>query len=271
MKFVNRIKTSLAAGRCAFGTWAQMGSPEFCEIAARSGMDFVIVDMEHGSFGIETATNMIRAAECGGASAMVRVPDAAPSTILKALDAGATSVLVPNVNSREMAEAIVAATRFGPIGNRSACPCTRATGHGVMRWSDFLEWARESVLVALLIETPMGFDHFDEIISVPGVDIVAFGPFDLSQALGLDGNWKHPSVVERQAALIQKALARGIQVMPSIFDNEPEVLAAQVSHWKGLGAKVFGLSGDRFMLSAGFGAMVTRLAPHEPTPPGQRD
>ena len=71
-----------------------MNSPEFCEVAARSGLDFVIVDMEHGSFGIEAAVNMIRAVEAGGAAAVVRVPDATRTNILKVLDAGAAVVLV---------------------------------------------------------------------------------------------------------------------------------------------------------------------------------
>jgi 4-hydroxy-2-oxoheptanedioate aldolase len=135
----NRIKAAIAEGRPAYGTWAQMGSPEFCELAAQSGMEFIIVDMEHGSFGIDVAVNMIRATECGGASAMVRVPDASPAGILKVLDAGAAAVLVPNVTSSAMVKSIVAATRYAPEGTRSACPCTRASFHGVRDWPDYAD------------------------------------------------------------------------------------------------------------------------------------
>jgi 4-hydroxy-2-oxoheptanedioate aldolase len=260
MPITNRILAALDAGGCAFGTWAQMSSPEFCEIAARSGLEFVIVDMEHGSFGIETAVNMIRAVEFGGATAMVRVHDALPSTLLKALDAGASAVLVPNVDSRRMAETIVEATQFAPKGRRGACPCTRATGHGVVPWSDFLEWCDHNILVAVLIETPEGFANFDDIISVPGIDVVAFGPFDLSQAMGLNGDWKHPSVLKKQEELVRRALDKGIQVMPSTFDSDPQSLAKQVAHWKDFGARIFAVSGDRFMLSSGYGEIVKRLS-----------
>lgn len=260
MPTLNRIRATLDAGGYAYGTWAQMSSPEFCEIAARSGLQFVIVDMEHGSFGIETAVNMIRAVECGGATPMVRVHDAQPSTLLKALDAGAAAVLVPNVDSRQMAEDIVKSTQFGPKGRRGACPCTRATGHGVVPWGEFLQWSDSNVLVSVLIETPEGFANFDDIISVPGIDVVAFGPFDLSQAMGLNGDWKHPSVLKKQEELVQKALSKGVQVMPSTFDSDPRSLADQVAHWKTFGARIFVVSGDRFMLSAGYAEIVRHLS-----------
>lgn len=260
MPITNRIRSTLNAGGYAFGTWAQMSSPEFCEIAARSGLQFVIVDMEHGSFGIETAVNMIRAVECGGATPMVRVHDAQPSTLLKALDAGASAVLVPNVDTRRMAEEIVRSTQFAPKGRRGACPCTRATGHGVVPWNEFLQWSDQNVLVAVLIETPEGFANFEDIVSVPGIDVVAFGPFDLSQAMGLSGDWKHPSVLKRQEELVRKALSKGVQVMPSTFDSDPQGLADQIAHWKRFGARMFAVSGDRFMLSSGYSEIVRRLS-----------
>lgn len=256
----NRIRLAIENDGVAFGTWAQTSSPEFCEIAAKSGLEFVIVDMEHGSFGIETAVNMIRAVETGGATAMVRVQDAQPSTLLKVLDAGAQAILVPNVATRGMAEDIVAATRFAPEGRRGACPCVRATGHGITPWPDYLRASTENVLVAGLIETPEGFENFDEIISVPGFDVVAFGPFDLSQAMGLAGDWKHPSVQKRQEELVSKAVGQGVWVMPSMFDSDPDSLAEQVARWMGIGARIFVVSGDRFMLATGYGAITKRLA-----------
>src|SRR5215218_2010932 len=127
MRDDNKIRIALRDRSVAFGTWAQMNAPEFCEIAGRSGLDFVIVDMEHGAFGIDSAVNMIRAVEAGGAAPVIRVPDASRSGILKALEAGAVGLLVPNVDSKQMAEEIVAAARFAPRGTRGACPCTRAT------------------------------------------------------------------------------------------------------------------------------------------------
>jgi 4-hydroxy-2-oxoheptanedioate aldolase len=189
----------------------------------------------------------------------VRVADAAPSTILKVLDAGAAAVLVPNVTSAAMAEHIVSATRYAPSGTRSSCPCTRSTAHGVIDWTENVAASEREIQVALLIETMEGIEQFEEIVAVPGIDIVAFGPFDLSQAMGYRGDWKHPAVQRRLEDLVHIAIDAGLQVMPSIFDTEPVALAAQIDRWRSFGARIFAIGGDRFMLSAGYRAIGTIL------------
>jgi 4-hydroxy-2-oxoheptanedioate aldolase len=259
MREQNKIKKSITERGMAFGTWAQMNSPEFCEIAARSGLDFVIVDMEHGSFGIDSAVNMMRAVEAGGATPVVRVPDHSRTNIQKVLDAGATGVLVPSVGTREQAEAIVQAARFAPQGIRGACPCTRGTGHGVFDWKPFLEWSERNVIVAALIETPDGIRNFEEIISVPGLDMVALGPFDLSQAMGYAGEHKHPDVQRKLEELTAIARGRDVEVMTVVFDSDPAVISRDTQRWKELGARVVAVSGDRFMLATGFKAIARSL------------
>lgn len=255
----NKVLVSIAERGAAFGTWAQMNSPEFCEIAARSGLDFVIVDMEHGSFGIDSAVNMIRAVEAGGAAALVRVPDHSRTNILKVLDAGAAGVLVPNVGTREQARAVVEAARFAPHGSRGACPCTRGTGHGVYDWKPFLEWSERNVIVAALIETPDGIRNFEEIVDVPGLDMVAMGPFDLSQAMGYAGDHKHPDVRRKLEELTAVARRRSVEVMAVVFDSDPAVIARDARRWKELGARVVAVSGDRFMLASGFRSITASL------------
>lgn len=260
MRDKNKILAALEARDLAVGTWAQMNSPEFCEVAARSGLDFVIVDMEHGSFGIEAAVNMIRAVEAGGAATMVRVPDATRTNILKVLDAGADVVLVPNVETRAMAESIVESARYAPFGRRGACPCVRATAHGVEDWRDYVSWTEKNILVGILVETPDGLRNFDEIVAVPGLDIIGMGPFDLSQALGYGGDWKHPDVRRKQEEMIRTARAQGLEVMAAAFDSNAEELRRQVTDWKRHEVRMFAVSGDRFMLSSGYRSIVSALA-----------
>jgi 4-hydroxy-2-oxoheptanedioate aldolase len=261
MLSTNKITTALDSKGLAVGTWAQMNSPEFCEVAARSGLDFVIVDMEHGSFGIEAAVSMIRAVEAGGAASIVRVPDASRTNILKVLDAGANVVLVPNVETRATAESIVSAARYTPVGRRGACPCVRATAHGVEAWGDYLAWSDKNVLVGVLVETPEGLRNFEDIVSVPGLDIIAMGPFDLSQALGLGGDWKHPEVRRKQEEMIRIARHHDLEVMAATFDSNPEDLRRQVQDWKRHEVRMFAVSGDRFMLSSGYKSIVSSLSP----------
>ncbi len=255
----NRIFGALDEKGVAFGSWCQINSPEIAELTARSGIDFCIVDMEHGSFGIESAAAMIRAVEAGGASSMVRVPDATRTNIFKVLDAGASGLMVPNVEDAATARAIVQAARFAPAGRRGACPCVRATAHGVDDWKDYVAWSAENVVVAVLVETARGLENYDEIIAVPGLTMVAMGPFDLSMALGFDGDWKHPEVRRKQEEMVRKARTHGLDVMASTFDSDPEDLARQVASWKDLGVRLFAVSGDRFMLSSGYKAIVSHL------------
>lgn len=265
----NKILAALDARDIAIGTWAQMNSPEFCEVAARSGLDFVIVDMEHGSFGIEAAVNMIRAVEAGGAASVVRVPDATRTNILKVLDAGADVVLVPNVETRAMAESIVDAARYAPAGRRGACPCVRATAHGVEGWQQYLAWSEKNILVGILVETPEGIRNFEDIVSVPGLDIVGMGPFDLSQALGYGGDWKHPDVRRKQEEMIRIARSHNLEVMASTFDSNPDDLRRQVEGWRTHDVRMFAVSGDRFMLSSGYTSIVSSLAPVALPPHGR--
>lgn len=81
------------------GTWVQSLNPDACELVGRCGIDFVLIDLEHGSMGWEGMAEMIRATDCGGATVMVRLPDDSPTGIKKALDAGAAGILIPSIRT----------------------------------------------------------------------------------------------------------------------------------------------------------------------------
>jgi 4-hydroxy-2-oxoheptanedioate aldolase len=251
----NRVLDAFEKRGVAFGTFVQNNSPENCEIAARSGLDFVIVDMEHGTFGIESAANMIRAVEGAGTAAIVRIPESSRATILKVLDAGAVGIIVPNVESAAQLRDVVAATRYAPNGTRGACPCVRSTAHGVYGWNEHKEWAEKNIMVIALVETRAGVENFEEIVKVEGLDVVGIGQFDLSMSLGYDGDHKHADVVRRQRELNAIALRNGVQVMGAIFDSEPSAVRSSVAQWREQGARFLALSGDRFILADSYRAM----------------
>lgn len=256
MTIENAVLKRKCSGEPVIGTFAQTRSPEFCEIASRAGFDFVIIDMEHGSFGIEGAVEMIRAVETNGAVAVVRVPDHSPTNIYKVLDAGAMGVVVPIVSTGDQAQAIAAAAKYGPQGKRGACPCTRGTGHGVDDWNEYLDWARQNVFISALIETTEAIDNFDAIIGTPGIDFISLGPFDLSQAMGFEGDYANPEVQTRMEDLAKRALARGVGVMAISFAGDHATLKADYDRWIGLGVNVMVLSGDRFVISTAMKATV---------------
>jgi len=256
----NPIPEAIARNGMAFGTWIQMNAPEAAEIAAAAGLDFVIVDMEHGSFGIAEAVHLIRAVQVGGAAPLVRVPDHDPTGILKVLDAGAAGVLVPGVEDAAQAAAIVAATRFAPAGSRGACPATRATAHGLVGWAEHVAWAEANVLALLIVESLEGVRNFEAILAVPGIYAIGIGMFDLAQAMGHAGDYGHPAVQAELARLSGLARARGIEVFSATFESEPAKVAAAARHWRGLGARLFAASADRVMLAGGYGAIAAATA-----------
>lgn len=243
----------------AYGTFLQINSPEIVEIAARSGLDFVVIDMEHGSFGLDSAVNMIRAAEAGGAAAIVRVPDCSPTPISRILDAGAVGILLPSVETVQQLEAAVAASHYAPRGSRGACPWIRATGHGVVDWNHYTEWAAQNILVIATVETQAGIDNFEQLVKVEGLSAIGVGQFDLSQSMGHAGNHRHPDVLAKQAELCQVARQNGIDIFGAIFDTDSTILEQEVPRWTSLGARLLAIGGDRTTISSEYKNIAASL------------
>ena len=118
----------------AVGAMVQTGSPEIAEMIARAGFDFVIVDGEQGPVGVDAATHLFRAIECGGAAPVIRLPDDTPSAIARVLDAGALGAMHPNVLTKEQAGRTALMARYRPAGSRGACPVIRAADYGLLLW-----------------------------------------------------------------------------------------------------------------------------------------
>jgi 4-hydroxy-2-oxoheptanedioate aldolase len=174
------LRERWAAGGETLGFWLSVPSFLTAEITARQPVDYVCVDTQHGVVDYQASVAMIQAIELSGGTPIVRVPWNEPGIIGKSLDAGAYGVIVPMVNSRAEAEAVVRAARYAPDGSRSWGPVIPG-----MRRKDNRGWAAEHVAVIPMIETAEAVANLDEILSVPGVDAIYVGPADLSISLGL--------------------------------------------------------------------------------------
>ena len=130
----NKTKAKLKAGEVVFGSEIMFPSADVVEILAFAGLDFVYMDMEHSATTHESLAHMIRAAEIGGATPLVRIPESVPGqypgVILRILDLGAMGVIVPHVDSREEAKAVVDAVKYAPAGRRGMFDVGRNTGYG---------------------------------------------------------------------------------------------------------------------------------------------
>ncbi len=253
----NRITICRNEGRIAFGTWVQTASPEIVEAAGYQGFDFVIIDMEHGHFSLETALHMVRAAEAADIMPVVRVATNEESGILKVLDTGAAGILVPGISTKDQALRAVKAAKYAPQGTRGACPWTRATRYNVSDWGEHARRSNQESLVWLLVEGTEGVANFDEILTVAGVDAIMLGPFDLSQSLGIPGQLDHPVLQEVLQTMIRKARTAGVDIIAVMLSElESEDIAASTQKWRALGCRIMTVGGDRAIIANGFRTML---------------
>jgi 4-hydroxy-2-oxoheptanedioate aldolase len=204
----NLLKRKLAAGGTAVGTWCMLPSSFTVDVIASAGMDFVVIDMEHGAMSYQTAEEMVRAAEAHGCQPVVRVGEGTDADILHALEIGSNAVLVPHVSTAAEARRVAAAARYAPEGSRGLSPYTRNHGYTHVGLAESMRAANENVLVGVLVEGREGLKNLASIARVKGLDVVYLGVYDLSQSLGVPGRLDHPKVmaaVETCARLLGRA------------------------------------------------------------------
>ncbi len=202
-----------APGTTSYGVFQSMACVAVAEILANRGFDWILVDMEHGQMGIESAGDLCAAIARGGPTPLVRVAENDPATIKRALDAGAMGVMIPMVNSRAEAIRAVDSCKFPPAGSRGIGP-GRASLYGI-RLGEYLATADAEITVILQAEHRDAVERIDDILSVPGIDVIFVGPYDLSCSLGLPGQTSHPVVEEAIATVLAAAGRAG--VTPGIF------------------------------------------------------
>ena len=195
------LSKAISDGTPLVGTFIKTPHHVVVEALGGSGLDFVILDAEHSTFGIAEVDRCLLAARSVRMPALVRLTEGRPADILRALDMGADGILVPHVVSAAQARAVVAAARYG-AGGRGYSATNRAGNYGRTPMAQHLENAKD-VAVILQIEDPEGVDHIGEIAAVPGVAACFIGRADLAVAYG--ANELNGPEVERAAETIMAA------------------------------------------------------------------
>lgn len=193
------------------GPFSKTSDPAFVEVMGHAGMDFVILDLEHGPNSVQTLQNLIRAAELSELLPIVRVKEDRMSVIGEVLDIGAGGVQVPQVTTASQAREIVERAKFAPVGMRGVCRFVRAADYSSMDRFAYFQEANEA-LVVLQLEGLEAIGNVEEILGVSGVDIIFIGPYDLSQSLGVAGQIDHPDVVARMKQITALCQAKGVSV-----------------------------------------------------------
>ena len=192
----NSLKQKLKEKAQVIGTWSSLSSPNVVNVLGSTDLDFVVIDLEHGSMSHETVENMVRAAETSGISPIVRVGDDHGQTILRALETGPRSVMIPHINSAEKAERVAKVCKYFPAGNRGLSPYTRIHDFTHVNIQESLQTENQETMVGILVEGQEGLDNLEQIVKVDGIDLIYLGLFDICQSVGLPGQLNHPKVLE---------------------------------------------------------------------------
>ena len=218
----NFIKEKLSAGKPVMGIWSIINSPVTIDIAAHAGLDFQILDMEHGIADFSALDNCIRACESVRCSPLVRVPELRRSIIQSCLDLGAHGIIVPQVNGYDDALEIVQATQFPPKGSRGFNPFTRAGLYNPSLPLSSTKLNNHFALTSIIIETKCAVAELDNILTIPELDMFYLGIYDLSFALGYEGNTNHHGILDFVTNSIKKIKNAG-KLISLMVKNETEI------------------------------------------------
>ncbi len=203
------LKKRLKNGETVLGSWNIIPSPSLVEIIGNSGLDFIVIDSEHGPVSMETAENLIRAAEVSGMDVLIRVSHNDSHLILRALDIGACGVQVPHISTEKEAKLVVEYAKYYPEGKRGFSPFTRAARYSLDA-QGHTDRSNDETIVVLNIEGKEGIKNLKEIIKVPGIDVIFIGPYDLSQSLGKPGEVDNREIINCISRSVKIAETEGI-------------------------------------------------------------
>jgi 4-hydroxy-2-oxoheptanedioate aldolase len=194
-----------------------MPSEAMVEMSGMVGMDFVVIDTEHGPGDQIPLTAHLTAAAAAGIPALVRIGNV--SEILRVLDLGAAGIIAPHISTVEQAQAVVRAASYPPRGERGFATYTRSGRHGLIGAAEHLENARDRTAIILMIEDAAGVRAAEQIASVDGVDALFVGPADLAVAMGFPGHHQgSPAVVAAIAEAQDAARRAGVAVVSITAD-----------------------------------------------------
>jgi 4-hydroxy-2-oxoheptanedioate aldolase len=246
---LNRLRAMWAEGHCALGAIATIPSVQTVQIMAQAGLDWILIDMEHGPIGPAEAHAMIAAT---GGTPLVPLARVAETTVAHAklpLDLGALGICFPFVTTRADAEAAVRAVRYPPLGERAWGPF-----YAPMRWGvtarDYQDRADDEVISIITIEHVDALQNIDDLLATPGLDVAVIGVGDLATSMGHHGRVEHPDV-QAVAKRLEDAI-RDSQVALGGMAPSPEQANAMIARGYGL----LGVGFDWLLMQRGVAAAV---------------
>lgn len=235
---MNGLRQRIKGGDVVLGQMVlELFTPGIGPMLAACGMEFVIFDMEHGRCDIGLMAEMVASCRGTGIVPIARVPDVEYRPLSRLLDIGARGVMAPRVETRQQAEDVVAQLKYAPLGRRGVA---LGISHDLYRAGDATVFAKinEEIVVILLLETEKAFENLDDIVSVPGVDVVWMGHYDLTVSMGIPAQFDHPRFLAAMDSLVSACRRHGVApgFLPPTADS--------AAHWIEKGFRVISLGSD---------------------------
>ena len=240
---VNHTRERLAKGEVVYGCGLQVyRSSEIPRAFAAAGFDYVFIDMEHGSFNLETVHDLIISSNLAGITPIVRVGEVQYTLCDRLLDQGAQGIILPRVEDPKVLAQAIAWMKFPPVGKRGYGVNPTMIDYETRGFPEIIEHQNRENLVVVQVETTTAVERADELLSQKGVDIVMIGPADLSISLGVPGNFQDPKMVEAMEAVRDSCVRRGIA------PGTQTRTASLAKFWKERGMIFLGCSNETGMI-----------------------
>ncbi|MGH3145012.1 MAG: HpcH/HpaI aldolase family protein [Rubrobacter sp.] len=216
----NPVKRALREGGTALGTMVfEFDTPGVARITAGAGADFVVFDQEHTGWSIETVRNLMATSRGADIVALVRVPAIQYHLISRPLDAGAAGVMFPMVETVEQARLVVSSAKYPPVGGRGAAFGIAHDDYDAGDAVAGMQSANDETLLIAQIETAEGIENVEEIAAVEELDVLWIGHNDLTNSMGIPGQFTHPDYL--------RAIDRFLEACRR-HDKAPGIMATSV-------------------------------------------
>lgn len=224
----NPVRAKLKRGEPVFGMMlTEFDNPALAKLLADAGFDYFVCDLEHSAFSLQATAHVVQMARLANIVPLVRVPDGMYHLIAPVLDVGAQGIVVPRVETREVAEGAIAAMRYPPLGRRGIFIGKGNSDYVPTALLEYTRHANENLLAIIQIESKTAVERADELLSTPGLDAVLVGPWDLALSLGVEAN---DPLVEQMAWRVVEVAQRH-NVASGIHMGDP----AQIKLWQARG------------------------------------
>lgn len=235
----NQCKQIMAQGKIPVGHMIlEFGVRGMAQILEQTGIDFVIIDTEHSGFTTDQLGDMIAWFKATNIAPFVRIPQVEYHLIARTLDLGALGIMVPNVKTGAQAKAIIDAAKYAPLGDRGVIMGNAHTHFKAVNPVEFMQYANDNTTIICQIESVEGMENLEDIATTPGVDILWVGHFDMTQSMGIAGQFHHQQFLDAMKKVVETANKYGLGA--GIQPGSPE----QAKEWMEMGYNVISYSAD---------------------------